>query len=110
MAEEVKEEKVEAKAAESSVTAPVNPLERKIELIIAKADVEQATEKALKQYAKRAKMDGFRRGHVPMNIVRQMYGVEAYQDAVNQLVNAAADKALADGKYRLAGAPEGVLL
>ena len=104
MAEEVKAE--EAKVEESSVQAPVNPLERKVELVVAKADIEKAAEKALKQYAKRAKIDGFRRGHVPMSIVSQMYGYQANQDAMNELVNAAADKALSEGKYRLAGAPE----
>lgn len=109
MAEEVKEVeevKTEAKAEESSVTAPVNPLERKVEISVAKADVEAATEKKLRQYAKTARVDGFRRGHVPMNMVRAMYGQDAYMEALNQLVSAAADKAIAEGGYRLAGAPE----
>lgn len=102
-------EKTEAaeapKAEQSSVTAPVNPLERTVEVTVSQQALSAETEKRLKDYAKRARIDGFRRGHVPMNIVRGMYGQEAYGDALNQLVGQAVDKAVADGSYRLAGAP-----
>lgn len=81
-------EKVEEAAA------PVNPLLRSIELRVAQADAMAATEKALRQYGKNAKVPGFRKGHVPMAQLRAMYGARAFEDAVNTLINQAWGEAL----------------
>ena len=66
--ENVQTEQVETteEKVETTAEAPVNPLLRSIELRIAQADALAATEKALKAYAKDARMPGFRKGHVPM--------------------------------------------
>ena len=62
-------------------------------------------EAALRRRAKTARVDGFRKGHVPMNMIRAMYGQEAEIDAINQLINLIVDKKIAEGKFRIAGMP-----
>ena len=110
-AEEVKTEETKAPAAEekkeeSTVTAPVNPLARSVEVSVSQEAVTAGTESRLKGYARKARIDGFRRGHVPMNIVRSMYGQEAYGEALNEEIGKAVEKAIEEGKYRVAGTPE----
>ena len=89
--ENVQTEQVETteEKVETTAEAPVNPLLRSIELRIAQADALAATEKALKAYAKDARMPGFRKGHVPMKQIRAMYGARAFEDAVNELLGKA---------------------
>ena len=75
------------------VAAKVNPLERTLELVVSYADAEELTQKSLKKYGKNAKVAGFRKGHVPAAMVRQMYGAQAFDEAVNELIGQAWVKA-----------------
>lgn len=88
-----------------STNATINPLERTIELKIARADIDELTKARLKDYAKRARMPGFRPGHVPMKRVEAMYGREAFADAVNELVGSAWTKAAAESGMNIASEP-----
>ncbi|MBP3438480.1 MAG: trigger factor [Sutterella sp.] len=85
--------------------AKVNPLERTLELVVSYATAEELTEKSLKGYAKNAKLPGFRKGHVPAAQVRRMYGAQAFDEAVNQLVGEAWAKAAKESELRIAGYP-----
>ena len=56
---------------------------------IAKKDVAEAYENTLKNYVKNAQIPGFRKGHVPMKVVEQIYGDDVfYEDAANSLLQA----------------------
>ena len=83
----------------------VNPLERTLELVVSYATAEELTEKSLKGYAKNAKLPGFRKGHVTAAQVRRMYGAQAFDEAVNQLVGEAWAKAAKESELRIAGYP-----
>ncbi|CAA6822670.1 MAG: Cell division trigger factor (EC [uncultured Sulfurovum sp.] len=50
------------------------------------ADIEKNLNKAAKQIAKTASVDGFRKGKVPVAKVKQMYADQLQQDAENQAV------------------------
>lgn len=63
--------------------AAVNPLERATAITVSKAEIDKLYNKKLKEFAKKAQMAGFRRGHVPMNLVRDQYGSRCYFDALN---------------------------
>ena len=113
MTEEKIEQTQEQAAEQTEATAPVvdtnaavNPLERTIQLKVAQADVEKLAEERLKRYAKTARMPGFRRGHVPMNRVRMMYGAEAFNEAVNELVGRGWTAAARESKLHIVSAPE----
>jgi len=60
----------------------------------------------LTEISKTAKMQGFRPGKVPMAVIEQHYGKEAYADALNKVVSECIDKTLADRKIRPALQPE----
>lgn len=84
---------------------PVNPLERSLELVISNDELNARLEKYLKEFAKSAKMPGFRKGHVPADRVRAMYGNEAFDRAVNELIGLAWQKASAESGLRIASVP-----
>ena len=105
-AEEVKAETAVAESAkEEAVKVEPNPLERKVEVSVSRADIEKEVQKRLKQYAKKAKFHGFRPGKAPMSMVAATYGFEAEQEAINQLAVDAASKALQEGKFEIVGQP-----
>ena len=105
-AEEVKAETAVAEPAkEEAVKVEPNPLERKVEVSVSRADIEKEVQKRLKQYAKKAKFHGFRPGKAPMSMVAATYGFEAEQEAINQLAVDAASKALQEGKFEIVGQP-----
>ena len=107
-AEEVKAAEAapaEEKAPESTVTEPVSPLLRSFEFSVPRADIAKLTESELRRRAKTARVDGFRKGHVPMNMIRAMYGQDAEMEALNQLINMLVDKKINEDKIRIAGVP-----
>ena len=88
------------------ITAPaVNPLERRIDMAVALADIEREVEQQLKRIAKTAKMAGFRPGKVPMKMVAQMYGGEARSEAMGAAVEKAFGEAVRAQNLRIAGQP-----
>ncbi len=104
------EEKIEEAAVEQApgaeAGAAVNTLERTITLKVSTEEVNALVEKALKRYAKTARMPGFRRGHVPMNHVRGMYGAKAFEDAVNEKIGQAWVEAARQSQLAVVGNPE----
>lgn len=86
-------------------TAEVNPLERSLDLVVSYADSEALVQKALRRYAKEAKVPGFRKGHVPADQVRRMYGARAFDESVNELVGKAWMEAVEAQKLAVAGYP-----
>jgi len=83
-----------------------NPLERRLDLSVAIADVEKEMDKQLKRLGQKTKMPGFRPGKIPMNILRKQYGEQAYQDALNEVLNQVFQDAITAGNHRIAGRPQ----
>lgn len=81
-------------------------LERTLDLTISAEQLKADTDAILKRRAKTAKAHGFRPGKVPMKMVREMYGAQAYMDAMNQLIGHAYEKAVEEAGLKVAGAPE----
>ncbi len=86
-------------------TAAPNPLERRIDLVVAMAEIEREVEQQLKRLAKTAKMAGFRHGKVPMKMVAQMYGKEARSEAMGAAIEKAFGQAVQAQNLRVAGQP-----
>lgn len=80
-------------------------LERKITLSVPLAAMQAEVDKRLKKLARTVKMDGFRPGKVPFNIVAQRYGYSVQYEAVNELVGAEFSKLASQAKLRVAGVP-----
>ena len=73
--------------------------------IISAAELQTAADEILTEYGKKAKMPGFRPGHIPLSILRQKYNTSATADAIDKLMNRDLNAYLAEKKLRLAGSP-----
>jgi trigger factor len=66
----------------------------------------QKVDKILKTMASQVSIDGFRKGRVPVSIVKKRFGDNANSDAVNEIVNETLVEALADVQAKPADRPE----
>ena len=57
-------------------------------------ELEAKKEKIAKRIAKKAKIDGFRVGKVPVKLVKKMYAADIEQDAINESVKELLNKGL----------------
>jgi len=80
-------------------------LERKITLSLPMAAIQSEVETRLKKLARTVKMDGFRPGKVPMNVVTQRYGYSVHYEVLNDKVGEAFSQAANEAKLRVAGQP-----
>ena len=65
----------------------------------------QKTEKILQSLAKKARIDGFRKGKIPATILRQRFGASAKADATNEVVTETLEEALTDADVSPAAQP-----
>ena len=70
------------------------------------SDLQAAADEILVEYGKKAKMPGFRPGHIPLSILRQKYNTSAISEAVDKMINKDMNDYVAEKKLRLAGAPK----
>lgn len=61
-------------------------LERRVTISVPATDVEAAVREQLKGFAKNARVDGFRKGKVPHQIIEQRFGASARSEALNELL------------------------
>lgn len=80
-------------------------LERKITLSLPLAAIQSEVDSRLKRMARTVKMDGFRPGKVPMNVVAQRYGYSVHYEVLNDKVGEAFSQAANEAKLRVAGQP-----
>ncbi|MFA4994260.1 MAG: trigger factor [Bdellovibrionales bacterium] len=81
-------------------------LKHEFSIIVPKKSVDEQKDLRLAEIAKTAKMQGFRPGKVPLNVVKKRYGAEAHADALDKTVSAAVEKVLTDHKLRPATQPK----
>ncbi|MGN1056096.1 MAG: trigger factor [Comamonas sp.] len=80
-------------------------LERKITLSLPLAAIQTEVEARLKKVARTVKMDGFRPGKVPMNVVAQRYGYSVQYEVLNDKVGEEFSKSVNEAGLRVAGQP-----
>jgi trigger factor len=81
-------------------------LQKTVSFSIKKEDVKAQSATELKKYAKTAKVQGFRPGKVPHNIVEQMYGGQAYEESLNKEINKQFAVIVIENKYNIIGQPK----
>ena len=72
---------------------------------IKKEDYSDRVEKILKDYRKNANIPGFRKGHVPMGMVKKQYGEAVMADEVNKLIQESLNNFLTEEKLDILGNP-----
>ncbi|MGY8903624.1 MAG: trigger factor [Burkholderiales bacterium] len=80
-------------------------LERKITLSLPVGVIQSEVNTRLKKLARTVKMDGFRPGKVPMQVVTQRYGYSVHYEVMNDKVGEAFALAANEAKLRVAGQP-----
>ncbi|ATM96874.1 trigger factor [Yersinia frederiksenii] len=80
-------------------------LGRRVTITVAADSIEKAVKSELVKAAKNVRIDGFRKGHVPMNIVEQRYGASVRQDVLGDLMQRNFVDAIIKEKINPAGAP-----
>ena len=90
---------------EATNAQEVNQLERRVDLSIAIANVEQGMEQRLKRMGKNIKMPGFRPGKVPFSIVKQQYGDQARHEVLAEELDRVFGETVTEQKLRVAGYP-----
>ncbi|MBC7437833.1 MAG: trigger factor [Bdellovibrionales bacterium] len=81
-------------------------LERKMTLTLPVTVIQSEVDSRLKKIARTVKMDGFRPGKVPMNVVAQRYGYSVHYEVMNDKVGEAFATAANEAKLRVAGMPK----
>lgn len=80
-------------------------LGRRISITVAADSIESAVKKELVEVAKKVRIDGFRKGKVPANIISQRYGASVRQDVLGELMTRNFVDAIIKEKINPAGAP-----
>lgn len=70
-----------------------------------KADYKENVDKQLHHYAKNAQVPGFRKGKVPMGMVRKQYEAPVSFEEINKVVSEALNNYVSEKKLRLVGQP-----
>jgi len=81
-------------------------LSRKMTVIIPEDIVQGKINERLKTLAREVKIDGFRPGKVPQNVVKKMYGARVREEITGDLIQTNYFKAVQDNDLRPAGMPQ----
>ena len=82
-----------------------NKLSGTISIEIYKKDYEQNVNDVLKRYTKTASIPGFRKGFVPMGLIKKQYGNAVKVDEINKLLDSELKKYIQEEKLDILGGP-----
>ena len=83
----------------------IDDLNAVVKVAITKEDYEDKVAKILKDYRKQANIPGFRKGQVPMGLIKKQYGRAVLVDEVNKLLQDNLNKYLTEEKLDVLGNP-----
>ena len=83
----------------------IDPLNAEMVINIKKEDYRQKVDDVLKNYKKTASIPGFRKGHVPMGMIKKQYEKAVIADEVNKLLKQEMDRYIKEEKLDLLGGP-----
>ena len=82
-----------------------NPLNSVITIKIERNDFEEKVSKILNDYRKKANIPGFRKGHVPIGMIKKQYETAVTAEEVNKLLQENLEKYLNEEKINILGNP-----
>lgn len=83
----------------------IDELNAIVKVAITKDDYKDKVEKILKDYRKQANIPGFRKGQVPIGLIKKQYGKAVLVDEVNKLLQDNLNKYLTEEKLDVLGNP-----
>jgi len=83
----------------------IDELNSVLTIVIEKSDYEERVENILRDYRRKAKIDGFRPGKVPFGLISKMYRKPVLVEEVNRILNEVLTKYIVDEKLNILGEP-----
>jgi len=83
----------------------IDDLNAVVKVAITKEDYQEKVDTILKDYKKQANIPGFRKGQVPMGLIKKQYGKAVLVDEVNKLLQDNLNKYLTEEKLDVLGNP-----
>ncbi len=83
----------------------IDPLNTIVKVDIVAEDYKDKVTKVLNDYRKKANIPGFRKGHIPMGMVKKQYGKSIMIDEVNKLLQEKLNKFLTEEHLDILGDP-----
>ena len=81
-------------------------LEREFKIIVSSKDVTDKLNGSLLQISKDVEIEGFRKGKVPLNIVKQRYGQNALNQTLDELIRSTTNEVIKKNNLKLAIKPK----
>lgn len=83
----------------------IDALNAVVKVDIVAEDYQPKVDKLLSDYRKKADVPGFRKGHVPMGMIKKQYGQSIMVDEVNKLLQDSLNKFITEEKLDILGNP-----
>ena len=83
----------------------IDALNSVVKIDITANDYQEKVDSQLDDYRRKANIPGFRKGHVPMSLVKKQYGKSVMIDEVNKLLQESLNKFLVEEKLDVLGNP-----
>ena len=83
----------------------IDKLNGKITIEIDKKDYAEQVNSVLHKYSQTANVPGFRKGHVPMGLIKKQYGKAVIMDEVNKLIDKELRDYIKDNEIDMLGGP-----
>ncbi len=74
-------------------------------LSVEKADYAEKVESVLKDYRKNAQIPGFRKGKVPMGMIRKQHAMSVQMEEINKLISQELQKYISEADFKILGEP-----
>ena len=84
---------------------PVDDLNATLKVNLDKEDYATKVDSTLKDYQKKAVIDGFRRGKTPFGIIKKMYGKAVLVDEINKLIGETLTNYIQENNLNILGEP-----
>ncbi len=83
----------------------VDDLNAIIKVQVSQADYQEKVDKVLKDHRKNANVPGFRKGHVPMGMIKKQVGTNVLVDEINKILSESLQKFITEQDLNLLGNP-----
>ena len=76
-----------------------------LDIIIEKKDYVEKVDSTIKNYRKKANIPGFRKGNVPIGLIKKQYGMAVKVDEINKIVQNEISKYISENNILILGSP-----